>query len=65
MLALLALVVLVHQPIWLLTQYLIARGAAAGDRPRCWSLAAMANVVLSVVLAYDGRHLGCRAGDAA
>ena len=62
--ALLALVALVHQPIYLLTQFLIAR-ARQQQIARILVLAAAANAVLSVVLAADGRHLGCRARDAA
>jgi O-antigen/teichoic acid export membrane protein len=49
-LALLALVVLLHQPIWLLTQYLIARGRQK-EIARLLIAAAGANVILSVVLA--------------
>ena len=48
--ALLALVALVHQPIYLLTQFLIAR-ARQQQIARALVLAAMANAVLSVVLA--------------
>lgn len=49
-LALLAVVVLLHQPLWLVTQYLIARGR---QRPiaRLLIAGAGANVVLSIVLA--------------
>jgi O-antigen/teichoic acid export membrane protein len=49
-LAILAVVVLVHQPVWLLTQYLVARGH---QRPIARLLvgAAAVNVVLSVILA--------------
>jgi O-antigen/teichoic acid export membrane protein len=49
-LALLAVVVLLHQPLWLLTQYLIARGRHR-QIARLLVTAAAANVVLSVVLA--------------
>lgn len=49
-LALLAVVVLLHQPIWLLTQYLVARGRQR-EIARLLVWAAGANVVLSVVLA--------------
>jgi O-antigen/teichoic acid export membrane protein len=48
--ALLALVALVHQPIYLLTQFLIAR-ARQREIARLLVLAAAANVVLSVTLA--------------
>ncbi len=50
MLVLLALVVLLHQPIWLLTQYLIARGRQRAIA-RTLLAGAGANIVLSVVLA--------------
>ncbi|MGH3072898.1 MAG: oligosaccharide flippase family protein [Gaiellaceae bacterium] len=49
-LALLALVLLAHQPIWLLTQYLIARGRQQ-QIARLLVTAAAVNVVLSIVLA--------------
>jgi O-antigen/teichoic acid export membrane protein len=49
-LALLAVVILLHQPLWLLTQYLIARGRHR-EIARLLVTAAAANVVLSVVLA--------------
>jgi O-antigen/teichoic acid export membrane protein len=49
-LALLALVVLVHQPIYLFTQYLVARGLQR-EIARTLIGAVAANVVLSVVLA--------------
>jgi O-antigen/teichoic acid export membrane protein len=49
-LALLAVVVLLHQPLWLVTQYLIARGRQR-EISRLLVAAAAANVVLSVVLA--------------
>ena len=49
-LALLAVVVLLHQPIWLLTQYLVARGRQR-EISRLLVTAAAANVLLSVVLA--------------
>ena len=49
-LALLALVVLLHQPIWLVTQYLVARGRQQ-QMARLLVTAAGANVVLSIVLA--------------
>ncbi len=49
-LALLAVVVLLHQPIWLLTQYLVARGRQR-EIARLLISGAAANVVLSVVLA--------------
>ncbi len=49
-LALLAAVVLLHQPIWLLTQYLIARGRQR-EIARLLLAGAGVNVVLSVVLA--------------
>jgi O-antigen/teichoic acid export membrane protein len=49
-LALLAAVVLVHQPVWMLTQYLIARGRQR-EIARLLIVAAGGNVVLSVVLA--------------
>ena len=49
-LALLAAVVLVHQPVWLLTQYLIARGRQR-EIARLLIAGASANVVLSVAFA--------------
>jgi O-antigen/teichoic acid export membrane protein len=49
-LALLALVILVHQPVWLLTQYLIARGRQR-EIARLLIVCASANVALSIVLA--------------
>ena len=49
-LALLAVVVLIHQPVWMLTQYLIARGRQR-EIARLLVAAASGNVVLSVVLA--------------
>ena len=49
-LALLALVVLIHQPIYLFTQYLVARGLQR-EIARTLIGAVAANVVLSVVLA--------------
>ena len=49
-LALLALVVLVHQPIYLFTQYLIARGRQR-QIARTLIVAVSVNVVLSVALA--------------
>lgn len=49
-LALLAVVVLVHQPVWLLTQYLVARGRQQ-DIAKLLIGGAVSNVVLSVVLA--------------
>ena len=49
-LALLAVVVLVHQPVWMLTQYLIARGRQR-EIARLLIVAAGGNVVLSIVLA--------------
>jgi O-antigen/teichoic acid export membrane protein len=49
-LALLAVVVLLHQPLWLVTQYLIARGRQR-EIARLLVAVAGANVVLSVVLA--------------
>jgi O-antigen/teichoic acid export membrane protein len=49
-LALLAVVVLVHQPVWLLTQYLIARGRQQ-EIARLLVAGSAANVVLSIVLA--------------
>ena len=49
-LAVLAVVVLVHQPLWLLTQYLIARGRQR-EIARLLVAGSAANVVLSVVLA--------------
>ena len=49
-LVLLALVVLLHQPIWLLTQYLIARGRQRSIA-RLLLAGSGANIVLSVVLA--------------
>lgn len=49
-LALLAVVILIHQPIWLLTQYLVARGRQR-EIARLLVAAAGANVVLSIVLA--------------
>ena len=49
-LALLALVLLVHQPVWMLTQYLIARGRQR-EIARLLIVGAAANLVLSVVMA--------------
>jgi len=49
-LALLAVVLLVHQPVWMLTQYLIAKGKQR-EIARLLIVAAGGNVVLSVVLA--------------
>ena len=49
-LALLALVLLVHQPVWMLTQYLIARGRQR-EIARLLILGAAANLVLSIVMA--------------
>jgi len=49
-LALLALVVLLHQPIWLLTQYLIARGRQR-EIARLLLAGSGANLVLSIALA--------------
>jgi O-antigen/teichoic acid export membrane protein len=49
-LALLALVLLVHQPVWMLTQYLIARGLQR-EIARLLIIGAGANVVASVVMA--------------
>jgi O-antigen/teichoic acid export membrane protein len=49
-LALLAAVILVHQPLWMLTQYLIARGRQR-EIARLLVLAAGGNVVLSISLA--------------
>jgi len=50
-LALLALVLLVHQPLWMLTQYLIARGRQR-EIARLLIIGAAANLVVSVVLAF-------------
>lgn len=49
-LALLALVLLVHQPVWMLTQYLIARGRQR-EIARLLILGAAGNLVLSIVMA--------------
>ena len=49
-LALLALVLLVHQPVWMLTQYLIARGRQR-EIARLLIVGAAANLALSVVMA--------------
>ena len=49
-LALLALVLLVHQPVWMLTQYLIARGRQR-EIARLLIIGAGANLALSVVMA--------------
>ena len=49
-LALLAVVLLIHQPVWMLTQYLIARGGQR-EIARLLIAGAAANVALSVVLA--------------
>ena len=49
-LALLAVVVLIHQPVWLLTQYLIARGRQR-EIARLLIVTSAGNVVLSIVLA--------------
>ena len=50
MLVLLGLVLLVHQPVYLMTQFLIAR-AQQREIARVLVLAGAANVVLSVTLA--------------
>ena len=49
-LALLAVVVLIHQPVWMLTQYLIARGRQR-EIARLLIVTSAGNVVLSIVLA--------------
>ena len=49
-LALLALVLLVHQPVWMLTQYLIARGRQR-EIARLLIVGAAANLALSVAMA--------------
>jgi O-antigen/teichoic acid export membrane protein len=50
-LALLAVVILVHQPVWMLTQYLIALGRQR-EIARLLVVAAVGNVVLSIALAF-------------
>jgi O-antigen/teichoic acid export membrane protein len=50
-LALLAVVILVHQPVWMLTQYLIALGRQR-EIARLLIVAAVGNVVLSIALAF-------------
>jgi O-antigen/teichoic acid export membrane protein len=50
-LALLAVVILVHQPVWMLTQYLIALGRQR-EIARLLIVAAVGNLVLSIALAF-------------